>query len=284
MVQLESRRCRGRSSKTRVDTECETVKYFIMTDLEGPAGVNRWAQTREGETPEKAAAMRLLTGEVNAAIDGIRDADPEAEVVVWDGHGAGGGLLFEAIHPAAKVIMHGQGMGAPHTLDATYDALLFIGQHAMAGTPNAPLCHTYSSRTIHHYKLNGTLVGEIACVSAMAGAFNVPAIFLSGDDKACAEARVLIPNIKTAPTKEGLGIELALHLSPERARGEIRSGARHAVHSMAQIHPVALTAPYELEVRMLEGCSIGRYLERGYVRVDASTVVRRTLDLISLFQ
>jgi D-aminopeptidase len=46
-----------------------------MTDLEGPAGVNRWIQTREGETPEKAAAMRLLTAEVNAAIKGIHEAD-----------------------------------------------------------------------------------------------------------------------------------------------------------------------------------------------------------------
>ncbi len=51
------------------------MKIHIMTDLEGPAGVNRWIQTREGETPEKAAAMRLLTAEVNAAIKGIHEAD-----------------------------------------------------------------------------------------------------------------------------------------------------------------------------------------------------------------
>ena len=188
------------------------MKYYVMTDLEGPAGVNRWAQTREGETPEKAAAMRLLTAEVNAAVDGLRDADPNAQIVVWDGHGAGGGLVFEELHPDMTVVLHGKGMGAPHHLDATFDALLFVGQHAMADTPDAPLCHTYSSRTVSHYKLNGTLVGEIGCVAAMAGSLGVPVLFLSGDDKACAEARALIPGVVTVETKQGLGVELALHL------------------------------------------------------------------------
>jgi len=41
------------------------MRYFLLTDLEGPAGVDAWAQTREGEGPAKTGAMRLLTGEVN---------------------------------------------------------------------------------------------------------------------------------------------------------------------------------------------------------------------------
>src|SRR5581483_6318758 len=137
--------------------EEERMKIYIMTDLEGPAGVNRWIQTREGETPEKAAAMLLLTGEVNAAIEGIRDAAPEAEIVVLDGHGTGG-LAFAQLHPAARSIMHGRGLRAPYGLDTSFDAVFFVGQHAMAGTPDAPLCHTYSSRHIEYYKLNGSFI------------------------------------------------------------------------------------------------------------------------------
>src|SRR5438132_2214711 len=105
-----------------------------MTDLEGPAGVNRWIQTREGETPEKLAAMKLLTAEVNAAIDGILDVAPGSEVLVLDGHGFGG-IVFEEIHPAAQVIMHGVGLRSPFGLEAAHDAVFFVGQHAMAGTP-----------------------------------------------------------------------------------------------------------------------------------------------------
>ena len=259
------------------------MKIYVMTDLEGPAGVNRWVQTREGETPEKAAAMRLLTAEVNAAVDGILDAAPDAEIIVFDGHGSGG-LVFEACHPRARVIMHGQGMGAPHQLNSSFDALFFVGQHAMAGTPEAPLCHSYSSRTVEYYKLNGALIGEIGCLAAMAGSLGVPTAFLSGDDKACAEARALVPNIITVETKQGLGIELALHLSAESARQAIREGASHAMRSLQHIAPLVLEPPYELEIRVQEGRSIGGYLERGMERLDSRTVIQRGPDLIALFR
>jgi len=41
------------------------MRHFVVTDLEGPAGVWRWQQTRE-EGPPKTAAMRLLTGDCPA--------------------------------------------------------------------------------------------------------------------------------------------------------------------------------------------------------------------------
>ncbi len=252
-----------------------------MTDLEGPAGVNRWIQTREGETPEKAAAMRLLTAEVNAAVDGIHQSAPEAEIIVYDGHGSGG-LVFEEISPQARVIMHGQGMKIPYGLDPSFDALFFVGQHAMAGTPNAPLCHTYSSRRIEYYKLNGRPIGEIGCLAAIAGAMGVPTVFLSGDDKACAEAAALQPQMMTVATKQGLGIELALHLSATRARQAIREGAARAIPLLPTIRPVLIQPPYELEIRVLEGCSIENYLRSGMQQLDERTVLRRGEDLLAL--
>ena len=65
------------------------MKIYILTDLEGIAMVSRFSQTRD-EGPQKQIAMRLLTQEVNAAVDGILDVDADAEIVVWDGHGTGG--------------------------------------------------------------------------------------------------------------------------------------------------------------------------------------------------
>src|SRR5947209_16198723 len=111
------------------------MRHFLLTDLEGPAGVWQWRHTRE-EGPAKVAAMRLLTGEVNAVTEGILQADPAAEVVVWDGHGSGG-LLYEELHPRL-LYLPGQ---APllRGLRRGADALYFVGQHAMAGTPDAPL-------------------------------------------------------------------------------------------------------------------------------------------------
>jgi hypothetical protein len=77
-------------------------KFYIITDLEGPAGVDRWEQTREaGRAQDEAKA--LLTGEVNATVSGILDAEPQAMVDVWDGHGSGG-LLKEKLHPKARYL------------------------------------------------------------------------------------------------------------------------------------------------------------------------------------
>lgn len=101
----------------------------------------------------------------------------------------------------------------PYYMDETFDALFFVGQHAMAGTEAAPLCHTYSSKTIEYYKINGVFVGEFGARAIMAGTMNVPTVFIAGDDKAVAEAEALVPGIFGAAVKQGLGRELAIHLA-----------------------------------------------------------------------
>ena len=256
------------------------MKSYILTDLEGPAMVSRFNQTRE-EGPQKQTAMKLLTWEVNAAVDGILDIDLEAEIVVWDGHGNGGIDVLE-FHPEAKLIARGP-IRPPYHLDETYDALFFVGQHAMAGTPNAPLSHTYSSRSIEYYKLNGMLIGEFGCRAAMAGAFEVPTVFISGDDKAVAEAKQLVSNIYAVETKQGLGQELALHLSPQKSRESIRNAAAEACRNINQIQPLKIEPPYEQEICVLEGKSIDEYLRRGAVRIDDRTVVKRADTMCELF-
>lgn len=256
------------------------MKIFVITDLEGVAGVQRWVQTREGG-PQNDQAIRLLTAEVNAAVDGILDADPQADVVVWDGHG-GGGIDVEHFHPRARLIPRGP-IAVPYFLDEGFEALFFVAQHAMAGTPDAPLSHTYSSRTVEHYKLNGLLMGEFGCRAALAGSLGIPTVFISGDDKAVAEARALVPGIYGAVVKEGRGIELAIHLSPQRARQLIRETAAQAVRHVGDIAPFVLQPPYEQEIRLLKNVDTSGYSHRpGVAQVDERTFVLRSDDLSDL--
>lgn len=255
------------------------MKIYILTDLEGVAMVSRFNQTRE-EGPLKQAAMKLLTQEVNAAVDGILDVDTNAEIVVWDGHGSGGIDVLE-FHPNAKLIARGP-IRPPYYLDEGYDALFFVGQHAMAGTPNAPLSHTYSSLSIEYYKLNGEMIGEFGCRAALAGTFDVPTVFISGDDKAIAEAKQLIPNIYNVETKQGLGQELALHISPQRSCELIRETAATACRNISEIPPFTIDPPYTFEVQVLEGKSIDGYLRRGAAKVDDRTVSWQSDDLCAL--
>ena len=257
------------------------MKIHMMTDLEGPAMISRFNQTRDVTPEEKARSMKLLTWEVNACVDGILDVYPAAEVVVWDGHGSGGIDVFE-FHDRAKLIARGP-IKAPYYLDETYDALFFVGQHAMANTPAAPLCHTYSSKTVDYYKINGMPVGEFGARAIMAGQFGVPTVFLAGDDKAVAEAEALVPGIFGAAVKQGLDRELAIHLSPKAAHELIRQTAVKACGAIEDIPPAKVDPPYVFEARVLEGCSIEGYLKReGAEQVDDRTVIIRADDICSL--
>ena len=239
-------------------------------------------QTRLPEAAEQMAqSKRLLTLEVNACVEGILQIDPQAEVVVLDGHGSGG-IDYELLHDRAELVA-GRRVQAPYGLDASFDSLFFVGQHAMAGTPDAPLAHTYSSRTVEYHMLNGVPFGEFGLGAPMAGTlFGVPAAFLAGDDKAVAEALALVPELVGVVTKVGLGLEAARSLSPNQARALIRSGAAEACRRVqaGRIPPVRIPPPYRLEVRVLPGqeARLQGYLQRGFSQRDERTAVLETDD------
>jgi D-amino peptidase len=223
------------------------MNWFILTDLEGVAGAERWDQTYE-DGAYRPETMAQLGREVNAAVAGILDADPAASIDVWDGHGPGG-LNPGDLDPRARYLRE----GTPYKeIDRRFAGLLFVGQHAMAGTFQAPLCHTYSSRSIASYRLNGVFIGEFGARALIAGAADVSTIYLSGDDKAALEARVWVPEIVTAVTKRGLGLQSATHLSADESCALIRRTAAEACRRVGEIPPVVMAPPYELEVRYLE--------------------------------
>ena len=67
---------------------------FLITDAEGVAGVCRQDQT----DPKDNEMRQLLTGEINAAVDGFYDGGAD-EVIVWDGHDGSQTLSALTIHP-----------------------------------------------------------------------------------------------------------------------------------------------------------------------------------------
>lgn len=143
------------------------------------------------------------------------------------------------------------------------DALYFVGQHAMAGTAEAPLCHTYSSLAVAEYRLNGRPVGEFGCRAALAGELGIPTVFLSGDDKAVAEALALVPDLVGVAAKEGLGIEAAVHLSHPESCRRLRAGASEAARRAPAVPPLRLPPPYALRIEMLPGHGVGALLQAG---------------------
>ena len=100
--------------------------------------------------------------------------------------------------------IHGQDILA--SFEQGCDAILFLGAHAMAGTADGVLCHTVSSEAWYNAWINDTLVGESGILAAVAGCWDVPAIFVSGDEATCREVTALLgEDVVTAPVKTGLG-------------------------------------------------------------------------------
>lgn len=222
------------------------MHHLIRTDIEAATGVDSFTQTRSADAiPErKDAAMRQLAREVNACIEGIRSVDPDATVSVWDQHGSGG--LHAADIEGGVYKREGDSLDEYAEADAKYD----VGQHAMASTVNAPLCHTYSSTAIDYYQLDGTFVGEFGCRAALAGRAGLPTVFISADDKAIHEAEMFVPEIESVTTKYGTGLESARHRDVDTVLTEIRETAARAARRVEEIPPFeGFEPPHELVVR-----------------------------------
>lgn len=251
------------------------MKIVLMTDLEGVAGVVSFADQGYPDGKYYEAAKKLLTAEVNAAVEGLLAAGID-DVLVIDGHGPGG-ITFEDLHPAAK-LMHGRPLAPAATRTAVikaYDVCGIIGQHAMAGVATGNLAHTQSSRAIDYYTLNGRPIGEIAQFALHCGGLGLPMIFLSGDDAACRETEELIPGITTVATKQGLSRQSAVSLSAAESRRRIREGIQRAVEKQREnpLPPLRWEAPYILEKRYFHtDVADNAASQPGAERVDSQTV------------
>jgi len=214
---------------------------FVITDAEGIAGVCRQDLTE----PHDPELRQLLTGEVNAAVQGFLDGGAD-EVVVWDGHDGSQTLSALTIHP--KALLLSGSLSASMTLERHYAAIAFVGQHAEANTRGGVMSHSYSSLGIQNMRVNGKAMGEIETRAALAGAFDTPVIFLSGDAAAVAELHAIVPGAETAAVKEGLGRYTCISKSAEAARTATREHARAAMAKIGSVSPYRIEGPVTIEI------------------------------------
>ena len=261
--------------------EKDNMKIYMMTDMEGISGVHRVEYTQP-EASKYAEGRRLLTGDVNAAVAGCFDGGA-TEVVVRDGHMNGGNFLLEEMDE--RVVMdynaRGQWQGC---LDRSFDAVMIVGQHAMAGTVDGFLDHTQSSTTWYEFSINGRAVGEIGQFACMAGAFDVPVVMVAGDRAAAEEATQLLGPIEVAAVKYGVGRSVAVCLHPKKARTLIHDAAARAMKLVPTAKPWKPKRPMEVVVRFTRSDHADEVAFRvGNVRVDARTIRCKVKDPLRLF-
>ena len=248
---------------------------FVITDAEGVAGICRQDQAE----PKDPELRQLLTGEINAAVEGFLAGGAD-EVVVWDAHDGSQTLSVTTIHPKAKLLMGG--LGVTMNLERGYAAVAFLGQHSLAGVRAGIMAHSYSSLGIQNMLMNGKPVGEIGSRAALAGWYNVPVIFLSGDQTAAKELKDIVPEAEVAVVKEGLARYTCISLSAQAARELIREKARRAIEKLGQIKPYRMQGPvvFEYEYATRNSLPMDAHLRPGAEVVNDRTIRYRGKDFM----
>jgi D-amino peptidase len=244
---------------TRAQTRALNV--FISVDMEGLAGVVTGSDVN-ATGPDYAHFRDIMAGETNAAVSGAFDAGATG-VLVRDSHGAKQNLRPSDVDPRAR-LLRGQGTGPKNMMegiDDTFHAVVFIGYHAKAGTPNAILEHTSNGNVID-FAINGVSLPEGGYNALVAGLYKVPVVFASGDRALTEQLRALLGPIETVAVKEEIGGEASLGMSPQQAREAIRRGVKSGLDRRAQLKPYALTPPYTMTLKVRQERPISKGAER----------------------
>lgn len=214
------------------------MRVYIMADMEGASCIVRPEQAGwDGYTgAEYQEARRLLTSDVNAAVEGAIQGGAD-EVYVDDLHGGGGAwnIVPDLMHPKAIYIRtdHESRLRLS-ILDEKFDCVFLIAYHAMAGNPKAILSHTFSSRSIYRVTVNEVEVGEIAVDSAIAGSLGLPVILVTGCSETVTEAKRFLGEVEIVTVKHSLARTSAYCLPSRRTYELIREAAKEAVENLAR--------------------------------------------------
>ncbi len=230
--------CQGQSPEVDAGSVEEGLKVFISVDMEGIAGVTAGSEVNSSG-PHYPYFRKLTTLAAGAT-----------DVVVRDGHGAKNNIIPDLLHKEAKLLrgVTGRPENMMLGLDETFDAVIFIGYHAKAGTEGGILAHT-SSGNVVDLSVNGVSLPEAGYNGIMAGNLGVPVVMLAGDNWICEQAKDLFGDVATVETKVGMGTaELGLH--PEVVRERIRAATTTALGDLGRFEPYRLEPPYRMVLKV----------------------------------
>jgi D-amino peptidase len=259
------------------------LKVYISADMEGIGGVTTWDIQAGSQGREYEKFRRLMTQEVNAAINGAFDAGA-SEVLVSDSHGDSQNIDIELLDRRVRLVRAmPRPLGMVQGIDSTFDAAVFIGYHASEGQAPATLAHTFSGR--EQVKLNGNSVPEAGFNAATAGEFGVPLVFLSGDQTIVQEAKQMFGNIETVVVKEAVGFFATTTINPEQARQQIRLGVRRGIERRKEVRVYKLSHPVQLEITYKDTvkAELVSYLP-SVERPQGNTIVFKGRDMIEIYR
>lgn len=257
------------------------MKAWISVDMEGVSGI----VDREQLMPSARlydTSRAWMMADLEAVLDGILQDSAVDCVVVNDSHDGMLNLPWNKFRRGVELISGGNKPGSMNAGVEEADFALYVGYHAMAGTQDAIMDHTYSGE-IRQVRLNGMPVGETGINAAIAGHHGVPVILVSGDGAVAEEARALLPWVETAPVKWARSRRSARLLPPEEAYALIRAKTANALarYRQGEVKPWTVELPARLEVDLMTTDMADRAMFCPYMERVSATAVGQMFDSIA---
>ena len=239
-----------RTCSPRIASDDGILKVLLLYDMEGLSGQNIITSI-DFPRPEYFEARKLLTDDVNAAIDGFFAGGADSVFVV-DAHGSFNpepDILLDQMDPRARMLYKNHRFDSYVDLleDNTFDALAAVGMHSRTGGGGFAE-HTINLGT--GWELNGMPLNESEIYAYSWGRIGVPLIFVSGDDK-LAEQLSWMTWLKYVTVKEARGIDDAFLYPLDRVHEEMRSAAKWAVENIDRMKAVTLIEPITATLRVV---------------------------------
>jgi D-amino peptidase len=262
------------------------LKVFMNCDMDGSSGIftreQAWYWENGAREEVGLQARELFTADINAASAAALEAGV-TELIVCDTHHGGGNLIQEKLLADRRITYLYRSVGLENGkrrwmpgLDSSVHGLMLPGHHAKASTTSGFLPHTWNHGWLD-FTINGYSVGEIGIEACYAGHWDIPLIYVQGDEAACAETQLQFPWAVTTAVKSGQG-ESASGMEPKEAHRATADGVKRAVAALraGRVKPYKPTLPMTVTLRFRTMDEAAKASQRpGVLRLDDHTVEAR---------
>lgn len=260
------------------------MQVYISVDMEGVTGVSHWDQVDDSHR-EYPRYREQMVREVKAACEGALSAGAR-RILVKDAHMTGRNLHGCELPSEVELVSgwSGHPLNMVQELDDEFDAALFVGYHAPAGSPGNPLAHTFSSKKVATMRVNGAVASEYLICAYAAEMFAVPVVFASGDETLCAHVAEHSPACCTVATMRGVGPSIVSRC-PTTVVEQIAAEVKRALQSDLDACRLKRPAEYRLEIDFKQPIdAYGSAFYPGAELVGQATVVYRATEYFEILR
>lgn len=264
------------------------MKIYISVDIEGLAGIVHFSQ----ESQEKERFRKAMHNQLKWVLEGIQASaknDQIEEIAIADSHGTSMNLDYDLLSDWDDRVSLISGYPRPNYMmpcfGNEYDVVFFVGYHGAIGDLKANMDHTYASRAIHCFKINGKAMSETEINAAYAAEFDVPLGLVVGDDGLMEKLSETMPWVRYVLTKHSISRFAAKYLPKKVIRENTIEEVKRVLQSdLKELPRQRFEMPCQIEIEFNFGSQFDLAMMIPNVKaVDGRTIAFEVTDYKEFF-